>query len=133
MPVGDRMYIASAGGAVQAGAPVQISISGLPHHSPAPRWVAIGLALAVVLVGAWFAWRTPPSSSASERKRLLARREKLLQELVRLEGNHQRGRVDGSAYASRREQLMASLEHIYGALDTDDTGPEPASRTGLAA
>jgi hypothetical protein len=133
MPVGDRIYIASAGGTIPAGAPVQISISGLPHHSPTPRWVAIGLALAVVLVGAWFAWRTPAPSSASERKRLLARREKLLQELVRLEGSHQRGRVDGSAYASRREQLMASLEHIYGALDTDDTGPEPASRTGLAA
>jgi len=133
MPVGERMYIASAGGAIPAGTPVEISISGLPHHSQVPRWVTIGIAVLVALGGAWFAWRPTPTGSGNERKKLLARREKLLQELVKLEGNHQRGKVDGPAYQSRREQLMASLEHIYGELDTDDTGPEPASRTGLAA
>ncbi|MGE4053596.1 MAG: hypothetical protein AB7F99_02260 [Vicinamibacterales bacterium] len=133
MPVGDRMYIASAGGTIPAGTPVEISISGLPHHSQTPRWVAIGIAVLVGLGGAWFAWRPTPTTSGNERKKLLARREKLLQELVKLEAQHQRGKIDGPAYRSRREQLMASLEHIYGALDTDDTGPEPASRTGLAA
>ncbi len=133
MPVGGRQYIASAGGAIPAGTPVEISISGLPHHSQVPRWVTIGIAIFVGLGGAWFAWRPTPSSSGNERKKLLARREKLMQELVKLDASHQRGKVDGPAYRSRREQLMASLEHIYGALDTDDTGPEPASRTGLAA
>jgi len=28
---------------------------------------------------------------------------------------------------------VAALEHIYGALDTDDAGPEPADRAGRAA
>ena len=36
-------------------------------------------------------------------------------------------------YATRREELVAALEHVYGALDTDDTSPEPATRTGVAA
>jgi hypothetical protein len=34
---------------------------------------------------------------------------------------------------ARREELIAALERIYGALDGDDTGPEPADRAGLAA
>ena len=31
------------------------------------------------------------------------------------------------------ESLLAALKHIYGALDSDDSGPEPADRPGLAA
>ncbi len=134
MPVGERMYIAAAGGALPAGRPLQIAITGLPHHSRTPFFIAAGIALAVILIGGWLAWRPAPTAApGSERKRLLARREKLLQDLVRLESNRRRGRVDERAYAARREPLMASLEHIYGALDSDDTGPEPASRSGLAA
>ncbi len=36
-------------------------------------------------------------------------------------------------YAARREELVSALELVYGALDSDDTGPEPADRAGLAA
>lgn len=134
MPVGERMYLAAAGPAVPANTPLQLTISGLPHHSRTPRMVAVGIALLVAVCGALFAWRPMPvAPPGSERKKLLARREKLLQELVRLESNHRRGRVDGAAYAAKREQLIASLEHVYGALDSDDTGPEPASRSSLAA
>jgi len=134
MPVAERSYIAAAGGRLTANTPLQVTITGLPHHSQTPRFVALGIAVTVVLIGAFFAWRSmPPAAPGSERKRLLARREKLLQDLVKLEANHRRGRVEGSAYTSRREQLLASLEHVYGALDSDDTGPEPASRSGLAA
>jgi hypothetical protein len=70
---------------------------------------------------------------SSDRKRLTARREKLLQELVRLESAHRAGQVDERRYGSRRDELVAALEHIYGALDPDDTSPEPAGRAGLAA
>jgi hypothetical protein len=74
-----------------------------------------------------------PSSRAAERKRLIGRREKLFADLVRLENDHRAGRTDARRYAARREEIVAALEHVYGALDSHDTGPEPAGRAGLAA
>jgi hypothetical protein len=70
----------------------------------------------------------------AERKRLIARREKLFQELVRLENEHRRGRIEPPKFATRREELLQALEQVYGALDSDDISPEPADhRPGLAA
>jgi hypothetical protein len=67
------------------------------------------------------------------RKRLIAQREKLFQDLVRLEREHRQGRGDQARYPSRREGLLQALEHVYGALDSDDTSPGPGDRAGLAA
>ena len=39
----------------------------------------------------------------------------------------------GALRVSARSRSLAALEHIYGALDSDDSGPEPADRPGLAA
>lgn len=134
MPIAQRTYIAASGGPIAAGEPLVLSLSGLPHHSGVPRVVALVLVAVIAVVGIWASRRPAgPTSDESERKRLTARREKLFQELVRLETDHRSGRVDGRRYASRREQIVAALERIYGALDTDDTSPDPASRTGLAA
>ena len=60
------------------------------------------------------------------------RREKLFADLVRLENERRNGKLADARYEARRESLLAALEHIYGALDSDDSGPEPADR-GLAA
>jgi hypothetical protein len=126
--------IIGAGGTVPAGQPFSLSITGLPHHSSTPRRVALTLAAAVILAGVWASTRRPdPTSRASERKRLVARREKLFQDLVRLENDQRRGRIDARRFAVRREELLASLEQVYGALDSDDLSPEPAGRAGLAA
>jgi hypothetical protein len=135
MPAGGETYIVAVGDrAVAAGNPIGLTITGLPHHSAAPRWVALGIAVTVTLIATVLAW-TPvdPQTRASERKQLVARREKLFQELLRLETENRRGKTDPTRYASRREALLAELEQVYGALDSDDTGPEPASRAGLAA
>jgi hypothetical protein len=130
---GDTLIVA-VGGPVQAGQPISLTLDGLPHQNQTPRQLALGLALVILIAGAWAATRPlQPGARADERRRLIARREKLFQDLVRLEHDHRRGRVGGGAYATRREELVAALEHIYGALDTDDTGPEPADRAGLAA
>ncbi len=126
--------IVAAGNSLQAGQPLTISLSGLLHHTNTPRRVALGLVVAILIGGLW--WGTRPGdreTAVSERKRLTARREKLLQDLVRLEQDHRKGKLDAARYASRREDLMTSLEHVYGALDTDETGPGPADRTGVAA
>ena len=118
-----------------AGQTFALTISGLPHHSGVPRRIALMLAALIVIIGVWAATRPaePSSGRGAERKRLIARREKLFQDLVRLEQDHRRGKLDGPRYGARREELLQGLEQIYGALEEDDTGPEPASRTGVAA
>jgi hypothetical protein len=134
MPAGGELYIAATGDrAVAAGQPIALSIAGLPHHSTAPRWIALSLAVAVAIAGVWAArGRDAASTRDAERRQLVARRERLFQELVRLEQDHRRGRGDASRYPARREELVAALERVYGALEPDDPGPEAAGRHGLA-
>jgi hypothetical protein len=86
-------------------------------------------------VGVWAAGRPKDDSSARavERKRLIARRDRLFSDLVRLEQDHRSGRTDARRYAARREELVAALENVYSALDGDDTAPDPADRAGVAA
>jgi hypothetical protein len=135
MPAEGEMYIAGSGGAIAAGQPVRLAVTGVPHHSTAPRWITLLLAGAIIVIGVWASGRTEDQhgADATERKRLVAKRDKLLNDLVRLEHDRRHGRVDDRRYAARREELVSALEHVYGALDTDDAGPGPADRAGLAA
>jgi len=134
-PVADAVYIAGTGGAIPAGQPIAIEVSGLPHHSAVPSSVALVLALAIAVAGVWASTRSDDETHARavERKKLLAKRDKLFNDLVRLEHDRRSGRADDRRYATRREELLAALEHVYGALDGDEHGPEPADRAGLAA
>ena len=135
MPLEGDIYIVGVGDrAISSGQAITLSIGGLPHHTTAPRWTALSMALGIAVVGFWAAWRPEtPKTRADERKQLIARREKLFQDLVRLEADARRGKADPSRYAPRREEIVGALEHVYGALDTDDTSPEPADRAGRAA
>jgi hypothetical protein len=128
-PADGEVFIAATGGAIAAGRPIELSVGGVPHHSPAPRRIALGLALAIALAGAWAASRPVEDRGArsAERKRLATRRDKLFNELVRLEHERRTGRVDERRYATRRDEVVGSLEQIYSALDGDEIGPEPAA------
>jgi hypothetical protein len=66
------------------------------------------------------------ANRAAERKRLQSRRDKLLNDLARLEHDHRNGKTDGPRYSERRAELMAALERVYGALD-DSAGLESAA------
>jgi hypothetical protein len=127
MPAQNEVFIAATGGAVPAGKPIVLAVSGLPHHSTAPRMIALALALGIVIVGIWASGRSgdDPAEQAAERKRLLSRRDKLFNDLVRLENDRRNGRVDERRYGTRREDLITSLEQVYGALDSHEAGPEP--------
>jgi len=131
LPAEGEVFIAATGGAVAAGQPIELNVDGIPHHNPAPRRIALGLAMAIVLAGVWAAGRPAEDRTArsSERKRLAARRDKLFNELVRLEQERRGGRVDDRRYATRREEVVVSLEQIYSALDGDDLAAEPAAAT----
>jgi len=135
LPAQGEVFIAATGGPIAAGQPLQLEVGGIPHHSRAPRIVALALAAVIVVIGVWMSGRSSgdASGSAAERKRLIARRDRLFNDLVRLERDRRNGRGDERRYAARREEMLAALEQIYSALDGDDTGPEPADRTGLAA
>src|SRR5262249_33661666 len=126
-------FIAATGGPVRAGQPIVLSIDDLPHHNAAPRWIALCLASAIIGAGVWAAGRRDDQTRhAAERKRLIGRREKLFGELVRLERQRRNGAGNDTGVAARREELITALEHVYGALDTDDAAPPPAARARAA-
>jgi hypothetical protein len=123
MPAEGETYIAATGGAIQAGQPIALTVSGFPHHSSTPRTIALFLAVVIVGIGAWAARGSGGSdadAAAAERKQLIARREKLFADLLRLEHDHIARRGDERKYAARREQLVGALEQVYGALDRGD-------------
>jgi hypothetical protein len=135
MTASGETFIAATGGAVGAGRPITVMLDNLPHHSVVPRWIALGLAAFIVVGGVWASARRSDDAEtrAAERKRLIAKREKLFAELVRLENDRKGGKAGQSRHEARRQEIVAALEHIYGALDDDGIGPEPAGRSGIAA
>jgi len=119
---GKQAAIVAMGNSLPAGQPLTLEISGLLHHSPAPRLAALSLAVGIIVAGVWLG-RKPadPDTQKDERKRLIARREKLFQDLVKLEHEQRNGRIDRTRYGARREELLSELERVYGALDDELT------------
>jgi hypothetical protein len=123
IPNEGQVIIGAMGKSVAAGQPITLTLDELPHHSLAPRWTALTIAALIIVGGVWAAGRSKdPALADGERKRLVARREKLLGELVRLENDYRTGRVDRARYGPRREDLVSALENVYSALDDPD-GP----------
>ena len=134
MPADGRTFIAATGGPVNAGQPITLSLTGLPHQSSAPRTIAlllaIGIGLAGVIAGGKPSAQAPSAganstdstSRAVERRKLVARRERLLSDVARLDVDRRDGRgpwTDDRRYAARRKELVDALENVYGALDGD--------------
>jgi hypothetical protein len=143
IPAQGETFLGAEGTPVAAEQPLTVSLTDMPHHNPAPRRIALMLALGIVFAGVWASTRNHDDAAArtSERKRLVARREKLLADLVRLERGQGDGREGGddnkdnkdNKYRTRREEIVAALEQTYGALDSDGITPEPGNTAGAAA
>jgi len=121
-------FLLASGPAIPAGGTLSLELANLPVHSPTPRSVALALAVLIIGVGIWFAARTPARSGDAQR-RLVSRRDKLLNELARLEERRHKGTL-GASDETRRQRIVAELEQIYGELD--ETGP-PGGGKDLAA
>jgi len=120
MAADGQNYIVGQGGAVKAGEAVTLTLSGLPHRSAWPKNVALLLAAVILAAGAWGATRgTATPQQSARRGQLHARRDKLFSDLAALELQRRKGTVGGSAYASRREQLVTALEDLYAGLDRE--------------
>jgi hypothetical protein len=128
-PIEASMFVMGTGPALAAGSPLQIHLSGVPHHSRMPAYVALGLAALLIGAGAWASFSPAPARDA-ERQQLERRREQGLAHLADLEGQHRSGAIDDRQYESRRASLLAQLEQVYGALDTTGGG---AGGQGVAA
>jgi hypothetical protein len=113
-------YVLAQGPALPAGATLSVTVTGLPHHSPWPRRLALTLALIMLSAGGWAATRRPsPTGNAARVKQLTGKREKIFNELIRLEQQRRAGSVDAAKYAERRPALVAQLERIYRDLDSE--------------
>ena len=130
-PDGTNVYALGTGPALQAGTPLSVTISNLPHHSDVPLYVAVGLAVAVAGVGLWLAVAAR-RSGADMRAALEGRREALLAQLVQLEGRRRSGAIDADRYLTRRQRLTRELEQVYGELDEVSLGPRGGGE-GVAA
>lgn len=108
-------FLSGSGGALPAGAELTIELTNLPHHSTWPRNVALGLAALIVAFSTWLALRT--DGRDDERRRLLAHRDSLYGELVKVEEQRRSGRIDDERYQAKRKHLLSQLERVYGDLD----------------
>jgi hypothetical protein len=120
---GAGAFIVGTGPAIAAGAEISLSLSGIPTRSSAWRRLTIGLVVIILMVGAWAVFSARPGEAESVRRaELQARRERLLSDLARLEEQRRSGAATPTRYASRRSELTAQLERVYGELD-QQAGP----------
>jgi hypothetical protein len=125
---GGSPFIMATGGRVNAGDTMTLTLNGLPHRSTLLRDVGLVVGLLVLATGFWAALGGG-AVRTKQLAELTARREKLYAELVTLEDQHQRGRIDDRRYAARRDSLMTQLERVLGELDRTPAG----GGEGLAA
>ena len=125
------VFLIGSGAGLPAGGTLTVNLSNLPIHSPAPRNVALTLAIAVIALGVWLSVSSR-RKPGDERRSLTSRRDALLRELEELERRRRSGSIGGERYANRRQQLVSELEQIYGELDDAGQGPQGGGE-GIAA
>ena len=129
---GGTDYMLGSGPRVAAGTSFVLELDGLPHHSRMPSNVALAVALVILGIGGWGAAAAPGPATAAdgERGRLLARRETLFMDLVKVERQHRAGKIGATKHKSRRAELFRALERVYQRLEEDAA---PAVPTGAGA
>jgi hypothetical protein len=125
------VFLIGSGASLPAGGTLTVNLANLPVQSPAPRYIALGLAAGVVALGIWLSVSTR-QQRRDDRRTLTSRRDALLRELEDLEKRRRAGSVGGERYASKRQRLINDLEHIYGELDDAGQGPQGGGE-GIAA
>jgi hypothetical protein len=128
-------FLVATGATVPANSTLDLTVTGLPHHSRMPVYVALALAAALAAWGVWLASQSDEPATRGQasaaRRELQARRDRGLAALAALEADYHGGRIDEAHYAGRRAVLVEQLERVYGELD--EGGHLPGGGQGLAA
>jgi hypothetical protein len=109
-------YLAGHGPGLAAGAPITVTVAGLPSESRVPHAIALALALAILSGGAFVFWRAAPDE-AQRRPALFARREQVFATLVKLEQQRRAERIEAAAFADRRRRAVVELDQVYADLE----------------
>jgi hypothetical protein len=113
-----QAFIFGTGPTLPANEALTLTLSGLPSRSHMGRNLSLGLAVLVLLAGAWAAMSARNGSGdASRRAALVERRDRLMADLVRTEEHRRAGAIDERRYAARYSDLIAQLDRVYGELD----------------
>ena len=134
-------YQVGSGPRIPAGQPVTIELVGLPYRSRTPSNVALMIAVGILALGVWGgSGQARTTTSATRRRTLEMRKEKLFSDLVKIERQHQTGKIGSTKYRSRQRELFASLERVYRERDEELTSvlltsasepdPQVARRSG---
>lgn len=126
-----QAFLIATGPGLAAQAPLQLTLSGLPHRSRLPLTIALGLAALAAASGVYLSLHRPADRAAARRQVLETRRRKGLAALASLEADRAAGKVADTVYADRRARLLADLERVYGELDAIERPPDGGQ--GLAA
>ena len=128
---GGTDYMLGSGPRVAVGTPFTLELAGLPHRSRTPSNIALAVALVILGIGGWGAAAVPgPAAGDRGRDRLVARREALFMDLVKVERQHRAGKIGATKHRSRRAELFRALERVYQRLEEDAA---PAVPTGAGA
>ncbi|HSC27190.1 MAG TPA: carboxypeptidase-like regulatory domain-containing protein [Vicinamibacterales bacterium] len=121
MTADGQTYIVGHGPALEAGGAVTFEFTGLPHEPTWPLNLAVGVAVLILIAGAWASMirGRPAAEGAARRRKLEATRDRLFGELTALEEQHRTNRIDARRYARRRGELVVALERVYAELDED--------------
>lgn len=125
-PIEGRTYLVLNGGAVSAGGGIDLAVEGLPAHPRWPRYVALGLALLVVIVGVW-AVASGASPDDQDEARLRADRAARFGELVTLERRLAGKGAPDAALVERRTRLVGEIAEIDLALEAAPPPADPAT------
>jgi hypothetical protein len=125
------VFLIGSGAALPAGGTLSLTLSNLPIHSRVPRYVALGLAGAVIALGIWLSVSTG-RQRRDNRSALRARRDALMKELENLEVRRRAGSINAERYDTQRQRVVTELEQIYGELDDAGLGPQGGGE-GIAA
>lgn len=120
---GGKRFILASGGRIAAGDEMVVDISGIPAHSMTPRYVAVGVAFAILALGLLWAFKPVPGASSAE---LVAERDRLMRELVAIEERRAAGQPKARD-RERRPALVAELERVLAALEQSAEGGQGAA------
>lgn len=120
-----QVFLMGTGDRVNAGDTLVLQLSGLPARSPVARYGVLALAVAIVVIGLGIGL-TSREPQAAEDVKLIAKRDRLMGELVSLE-RKRRARGLSAPDEARRQKVLTDLERAWAALD-QSPGPGDEGR-----